>query len=239
MSIEEKLTTIAENQQAVFDAGYNKGKAVAGGGSGDDTFWDTYQNNGERSNYNYAFYSAFWDDTNFKPKHNFRFSTANYVFYQCGVTDLVAILKREGITMDFSPCTVFSYAFYSSGLVTLPVINTTKASSLPNTFGQSTRLKSIEKLILKSDGSQTFTNTFTGLSSLEHMIVEGTIGKNGVILSSSSKLDKESLLSVLNALQDKTGDTSETWKITIGTTNKKKLTDAEVAIATDKNWQVV
>ena len=35
-----------------------------------DTFWDTYQQNGKRTNYQYAFSGKGWNDTTFKPKYD-------------------------------------------------------------------------------------------------------------------------------------------------------------------------
>ena len=65
MTIAEKLTQIAENEQKVYDAGYAKGKAEGGSsyeqGVADgkqaeyDAFWDKFQNYGNRRNYYYAF----------------------------------------------------------------------------------------------------------------------------------------------------------------------------------------
>lgn len=43
MSVAEKLTTIAENQQRVYDAGYAKGQAEGGGGSYDEGYEDGKQ----------------------------------------------------------------------------------------------------------------------------------------------------------------------------------------------------
>ena len=59
MSIAENLTTIAKNQQKVFDAGVK---------SEYDRFWDNYQKNGEPMSYAMAFGSK-WDDITFKPKY--------------------------------------------------------------------------------------------------------------------------------------------------------------------------
>ena len=65
MSIAEKLTTIAENQQRVYDAGYAQGQNDGGGGY--DSGWnDGYQSgysDGEDVGWN-AGYSSGWDEGN-------------------------------------------------------------------------------------------------------------------------------------------------------------------------------
>lgn len=61
----------------------------------------------------------------------------------------------------------------------------------------------------------------------------GTLG----ILSNYSHLTVESLMSVINALADRTGMDSDT--LTLGSVNLAKLTPEQIKIATDKNWTVV
>ena len=61
----------------------------------------------------------------------------------------------------------------------------------------------------------------------------GTVG----VLDSDSHLTVESLVSILNALEDKTGTSSETLRI--GSQNLAKLNSSQIAIATNKNWTLV
>ena len=61
MNIEEKLATIQENEQKVFDAGKDAEW---------NEFWDAYQMNGTRVSYQYAFYHYGWTDETFKPKYD-------------------------------------------------------------------------------------------------------------------------------------------------------------------------
>lgn len=57
---------------------------------------------------------------------------------------------------------------------------------------------------------------------------------NNFILSMSTKYSVETLVSVLNSLKDRTGETA--YNLTLGATNLAKLTDEQKAIATNKNW---
>ena len=61
----------------------------------------------------------------------------------------------------------------------------------------------------------------------------GTIGG----LDSYHHLTVESLVNILNALEDKTGTSSETLRI--GSQNLAKLNSSQIAIATNKNWTLV
>ena len=60
MSIAEKLTQIAENEQKVFDAGMK---------SEYDRFWDVFQDHGNRRNYTMGLAGPGWTDETFKPKY--------------------------------------------------------------------------------------------------------------------------------------------------------------------------
>ncbi len=223
MSIARKLQTVAENMQKVYEAGANTG----GGGNYDEgyeigytegelagrenqynAFWESYTQNGSRYNWNNAFFGYGWNDSTYNPMNDF-----NNVKY-CN--------------------NMFSQSAITDIKVTVDLTNSTSASSI---FLSSTNLKTIPLLIVHKD--LTFSNVFKGCANLENLTIQGLIGKNGFDVQDSTKLTNESLLSVLNALEDKTTDTSGTvWKVTIGATNKAKLSDDELKIATDKGWSV-
>lgn len=59
---------------------------------------------------------------------------------------------------------------------------------------------------------------------------------NGCVFGYSTLYSKETILNMLNALADRTGDTAYT--LTLGTENLAKLTEEEKQIATNKNWNL-
>lgn len=193
MSIADKLTTIAANVQKVYDAG----KAAGGGGGAGyddgfadgyaqgklseyDSFWDTFQNKGNRVNYLRAFYNTFWNDTTYNPKYPIACSGdltySNSMFDTARITDTkVPITITDG------------YA--------------------DNTFVRCTQLVTIQKLILNNVGR--FQSTFTGCSKLENITIEGSIDANFNI-SASSVLTNESVQSIIDHLKDLAGATTQT-----------------------------
>lgn len=205
-----------------------------------DEFWDTFQNKGKRGRYLMAF--ADWKAANFRPKYDLVPTNAHMMFYSFqdkGINDLKGILESLGIKLDFSKCTNFTQCFAFAYIHYLGVIDTRGATSLSSILYDASHIKSVDKLILKEDGSQKFTSAFGNASGLYNMPIEGVIGKNGFNVQWSTKLNHDSLLSILNALQDKTTDTSGTvWEVTIGATNKAKLTEDELKIAQNKGWVV-
>ena len=70
----------------------------------------------------------------------------------------------------------------------------------------------------------------------DNAIIESQNGTTGN-LQSFSHLTVESLMSIINALKDRTGMDSST--LTIGSVHLAKLTPEQIKIATDKNWTVV
>ena len=80
-------------------------------------------------------------------------------------------------------------------------------------------------------------NTFRDCSKLENVTIANGFNANGLNLSWSTLYSVATIVSWLNALADRTGQT--TYTLTIGTTNKNKLTAEQIAIATNKNWILV
>ena len=109
MTTAEKLTTIAENQEKVYNTGHEKGKAEEY-----DTFWDTFQNYGkpEGAHYEDAFAHGRFDDSNYNPKypiicrnHN---NAAGSMFYASNVTDTKVPIDLTNTTRCNG---IFSYCY--------------------------------------------------------------------------------------------------------------------------------
>ena len=104
-------------------------------------------------------------------------------------------------------------------------------------FNGARNLVTIEKIIIKTDGSQVFNGAFDTCNSLENLTIEGTIGQNGLNLQWSTKLSRASIESIANALSSTTSGLS----ITLSKTAKEAaFTDTEWAdlIATKSNWTI-
>ena len=195
-----------------------------------DRFWDAYQNNGERTSYGRAFYGEGWNATSYTPKYDMQPLEANQMFSSSNISNI------EVTKVDFSKATAGDYLLYNCPKLTrVPTLSLVNLPGLNATFAWSGAIVTIDKLILKSDGTQTFTSVFQSCGALINLSIEGTIGQNGFNVGGSPKLSHDSLMSIINALQDKTS-VGGTWTVTLGATNLAKLTDAEKAIATQKGW---
>ena len=242
MSIAEKLVTVSENASRAVELNRDLETILAGGDTGGksemDEFWDMYQNYGNLGDYSFVFANVCWNSKTFRPKYSIRPTNAYMIFRLSNVEqDLVEWMAALGVELDFSNCTNMSYAFQQSKFTRLGIINATNTVALSNAFIDAKKLKTIDKLVLKSNGQNTFSGTFNGCSALENITIEGAIGNN-IDFSTCTKLTHDSLMSIINHLQDKTGASTEPI-LTIGTTNYNKLTAEEIKIATDKGWEVV
>ena len=153
-----------------------------------------------------------------------------YFSYYDNRNDLVAKLKYN----DTSKGTDFSRMFYYCiSLTSIPQLDTSKGTNFNSMFYYCSKLTSIPQLDT-SKGTD-FTRTFYYCSALVDLNIVGTINAIGLNVSYSKLLSHDSLMSIINALADKTG-VSDTWKVTLGATNLAKLTAEEIAIAEGKGW---
>lgn len=156
-----------------------------------DRFWDGYQENGNKVLCQSAYAYRGWNDTTYNPKHIDKPTNANRMFYESRIT----VVKNA----DFSNCTDEDELFRNSKVEDAGVVDTSKTSLLYYTFYNAQALHTLT-LILKGDGTQTFNNPFSKNYALTKLLVEGTIGKNGLNFT-DALLTYDSLMSVINALQ--------------------------------------
>lgn len=231
----EQTYTLSELSENV-DTVYQKGKQTQ-----TDAFWESAQKTSAgalRTDYSYAFAGAMWNDETYLPKYNIAPSNCSNMFfhnYEIHSPFKCSEYPNAPITIDTSSSTSFDRFIYDCVVKAVPTINTTAATRLFSAFSYAVGLETIDKLILKSDGSQTFSSVFQGTTTLENIVIEGTIGQNGFDVSPCTKLTHDSLLSIINALKDYSGTTTPKT-VTLGATNLAKLTDAEKATATEKGW---
>lgn len=100
MSIAEKLVTIAENQQKVFEAGKDEEQRV---------FWENFQQEGNRKTYNAAF--QYWRDICYNPIYPFvGVTNASSMFNSCTIVDTKVPVDLTAITSSSNMNAVFAYS---------------------------------------------------------------------------------------------------------------------------------
>lgn len=234
MSIADKLTTIAENEQKVYDKGVTDGKQ-----SEYDAFWDNFQNYGNKPyTCMYMFAGGGWNSENFKPKYDIVIGgtscTGMFQYFNTSKNnenpiDMIQVFKEQNIKFDG----VFGWqdVFNNANISTLPTVS---MSNLNKSFYCCSRLETIEKLILTKKPSST-SSAFSLCTSLKNIVIEGEIGIS--LSMSSSPLTVESAKSVINALTNYAGTTNElTYKLTLKSTVWTALNEAE-APPTGDTWK--
>lgn len=225
MSIAEKLEQIAENEQTVYEAGSEAERKA---------FWKNYLNNGTLPNCQYMFSGRGWTDDTFRPPYNITPAGAKQMFCATSISDLKGCLDECGVVLDFSQCNNLQEVFSYASVTHIGAVSTVSAADLSNAFYNATQLHSIDSIVLKSDGTQTFSNTFTYCRALENVTFSGVIGNN-ISIAYSTKLSNASFESTVNALSDTVTGKTATFA---PTAKNNAFTDEEWAalIGTKPNW---
>jgi hypothetical protein len=168
-----------------------------------DREWDSRQENGNRTNYNGEFAGSGWTPYTFRPKHDIRPTSALYMFYNAtGLAglDMVERFNEQNIVFDTSKIADFYYAFKMCYAKRWGVIDTTGAKRLTSMLSEGYGyLETVDKIILKNDGSQIVSGMLQYCTALVNITIEGVIGQNGLDLQKSTKLSKASIISFFNA----------------------------------------
>lgn len=182
MSIAEKLSLVAENQEKVFDAGRKKEY---------DIFWDNYQQKGARRSYINGFYGAAWTDENFKPKYDIIVEGSGGWMFQN------AKISKLDVKLDLSGCTNVQSMFANSSFIRLPELDVSGCGDLKSMFHTASKLKKISCIVLGKN--QTFTNTFSRCTSLENVKFAGDISRS--VDFSSCPLEPSSIVGIIMKLE--------------------------------------
>jgi len=139
-----------------------------------DTFWDEYQNNGERTDYTQAFARDGWTDTTFNPKYKITPTILYYTFANSKIADAYDIFREK---LDTSQCTDVRGAFRNAKFSTLPSLNFCNVNTeLRDVFYGNPDLYSIDE-IKCPDLILSFTNAFVGCTKLKEIRFTGILGK--------------------------------------------------------------
>ena len=210
MSIAEKLVKIAENEQAVFEAG----KAEA-----PTRYCETLSN---------VFYGAI-----FPEEYNFELRVEKVVPLYMAFRD-AKNLKTLKIVANIVGDEKYDFGYFAMSCRDLETVDLTQYNAVPLSldyaFFNDTKLKNILGVFDCTDCIR-FSNTFLYCAGLEEIrFVENTI-KEVISFESCKKLSKSSITSVINALSDtevgktatfsqaakESAFTAEEWATLIGT----------------------
>ncbi len=206
MSIAEKLITIAENEQKVYDAGK---QAEA------KRFWTTYQQSGNRTYCAHMFGGSGWNNTTFRPMYDIKPKDSAYMMFRdSAMTDIYGRLEELGLTLDFSNCQNMQYALNQGNITRIGTVSIVSATNLDYAFYAASKVTTIDKLIVKDNGATSFSSTMFGaMNALKEIRFEGTIGRS--ITFPNSPLSVASMVDIINHLANYYGTSNEgKYKVT-------------------------
>ena len=258
MSISDKLTQIAENEQKVYNAGYEKGKSEGGDseraynqGVEDgkkaeyDAFWDAYQDYGRRTDYANCFSGRGWSENTFKPKYDIVTSNSYMLFRYCGIKDLGEALRaiRKRVVIGDK---MLNLSFSNTLLEIIDGVEIDGVkTSYAQCFNYSSRLREIRVPLPTNE--TTGLDAFGGCGALEEVRFDGTIGTSTLNLSWSTKLSKASIENVISCLSATTSGLTVTFSKTAvntafetadGAADGSTSTEWTTLIATKQNWTI-
>ena len=210
-AIEAKGVTVADTDKIDTYASKVDEIAVGGGDDHYNTFWDGYIPT-ESINGDYLFAGVGWNDNTFLPNKNIKPTSANSMFYNAKITDLVIALEKAGKAIDFSSCNNFQMLIYGSRIKHIGIVDMTSVSSSANANsvfrgGGGHHLQKIDKIIV-NEQYPLAANAFGNCINLTDLDIEGTI-TGTFIITNASKLSVQSAKNVITHLADYAGTDKE------------------------------
>lgn len=206
-----------------------------------DRFWDNFQQYGARKDYMYAFAGCCWKKETLKPKYpisdvSARGATGMFYYTNRGANetlDMTDILKN----IDLSTADTGQYLFANAKVDNISV-DLSNASSLQNAFNGGDGGSGTTTVTLKvSEKCTNYTSCFAYRIDITNLtFVEGSVIAANISFANCSRLTTESVDSIINALQDRTGQSALT--VTFHTNVVNRLTDEQVLQINNKNWQL-
>lgn len=214
-----------------------------------DAFWGAYLN-GDNTGYQMRFAGCGWNDNTFNPNIDIipLYGSAERIFCFSNITDIEAALKRSNVILDLSRCSRLDYAFYYCvNLTCVPeIVIGNSCVQIQGMFSQCKVLRTIRKLTFPEKTFNTI-YFFEGCLALEEITIGGTIACDGLDLHWSTKLNKASITSFINALSATTSGFSITFSETAvntafetssGTNDGAESAEWLALIATKPNWTI-
>lgn len=193
----EDQKAINENVEKVFEAGKRSANQAAR-----EKFWDGFQNNGNRTDYNNSCQYGYVPKDLLPPKYDIQPTSASNMFREnTWGGDLVELLG--GKQLDFSKATAMYQCFSYSHFTRIGVIDVRAYQAL-TPFTNARTLITIDKLIVDEN---TTMGSLNNCNALENIIIEGVIANSANF--QWSPLSPESLKSIISCLKDFSGTGDE------------------------------
>ncbi len=256
MTIAEKLTKIAENEQKIYDygigVGYFDGENVGynrGYGEGDANGYSRGHEDGHTNGYQDGFkegldfgigegysegtqdaYDRFWDAYQDYGKRT-DYSYGFYKWWNDSNYNPKYPIVCEGTLYN---------TYYNTGIADTKVdIDITQATGTSGFFNSCSSLITIHKLKV-SENTVLASNTFAWCTALKNIVIEGKIGQNNVDFHWSTKLSADSLGSIIGCLSESATGLTVTLPSTARANYDAVYGEGswDTLVATKTNWTI-
>lgn len=202
------------------------------------SFWDAFQQNGNRVNYDYGFYGRQWNEGILKPKHRIAPTSANQMFLNNNYKGDLRTLSSEDDFLDFSACTNVSNLFaYANQISHIGKVDMSSATSIAGAFVGCTSLVSIDEVVFNLQGTQApGSSIFKNCSALQHVKISGKIGQS-ISFGESKMLSRDSIESIVDALLESVrGQTLTLSQTAVDNAFKDAEAEWEALMSTKSFW---
>ena len=169
-------------------------------------------------------------------------TTMSSMFYACDKLTTIPYLDTSNVTN-------MAWLFYDcDNLVSIPQLNTSKVTTVERMFYYCVSLTTVPLLdfgqVTSVEGMFAFCRSLTDLGGFKDLgkAFKTTQSQNyryyELALNHCTKLTHDSLMNVINNLYDIKSAGCNNQKLALGSDNLAKLTEEEIAIATNKGWNV-
>lgn len=241
------VSVFAEGHQTGEIAGYQTGLAEGieqGKQAEYDAFWNTYQENGNRTHYQNGFSGVCWNSENFRPKYPIvckGYGSANCLFEYFDNKRKKPPLEIHEGDIDFNGSVTSMISTAQNAYISVfemnaipSVLNSMIDTFHMNDFGGAV-LHTI-KLGVREETTYSG-NNFKCATIQNVSFVKGSIIGTNISFQYCDKLTHDSLMNIISVLKDYSG-TGTIHTLTLHTNAKAILTDGEKAIATQKGWTI-
>lgn len=178
-----------------YESGYGIGY-IDGTDDEHDRFWNSYQSNGTRDSYAYAFCRSGWNDDTFYPKYDIDATYCQYMFNGSAITNLERRLKECGVTLDTTNANTLYYFASNAKITHFPELGGSNVSNVENSFSNAENVVSIKKLTINRAKNCSFASAFINCKALEEIRFSDGIRPTSLSLKWSTKLSRASLASM-------------------------------------------
>lgn len=201
MPLSEKVLQLKQDFDEVFDAGKQAEY---------DAFWDTYQQNGERTDYSNAFVGDGWSNETLRPKHPCKVIIGTNMFANCHFNhnyptdDLIDV---SHVTIDMSEAT-HANSMYNNAMVNeATLICSESMLYMGSAFNKGSRgnVLGMNITLLVPNPNCDWTNAFAYHRVRSLNLLSGTvIGRNGFDVRWAGGLSQANIRSIIAALSPDT-----------------------------------